>query len=419
MFSLVEALRYRCLRYIRQPLRHFHVLVGPNASGKTTFLDVIGFLSQLVSEGLDSAIESRTTNFQDLLWNHQGSGFEMALEARIPETQRELLAVKKYDTVRYEVGIGRDLNSGEIVIFAERGWLLQSNGESIQSRLAFPDPEPPPSQIITVKKGKLQSRSLFTKTPGGNDNYYADARDIEGRWAPAFKLGPRKSTLGNLPEDESNFPVSTWFKQLLSNGVERIVLNSQQIRLSSPPGQGSGFKPDGSNLPWVLSSLEAKAPERITAWLSHLRMALPDLSRVYTRQREDDRHRYLVLVYQDGLEVPSWMASDGTLRLLTLTLPAYLDELKGIYLIEEPENGIHPRAVETMFQSLSSVYKSQILLASHSPVVLSSARAADILCFAKNSEGATDIVTGDKHPKLRDWHGEVNLGTLFAAGVLG
>jgi predicted ATPase len=113
------------------------------------------------------------------------------------------------------------------------------------------------------------------------------------------------------------------------------------------------------------------------------------------------------------------MASDGTLRLLALTLPAYLDDLKGIYLIEEPENGIHPRAVETMYQSLSSVYQSQILMASHSPVVLSSAKPADVLCFAKNSEGATDIVPGDKHPKLRDWHGEVNFGTLFASGVLG
>jgi len=31
-------------------------------------------------------------------------------------------------------------------------------------------------------------------------------------WAPSFKLGPRKSALGNLPEDESKFPVSSWLK---------------------------------------------------------------------------------------------------------------------------------------------------------------------------------------------------------------
>jgi len=46
MLTLIEALNFRCLRYIRQPLAPFHVLVGPNASGKTTFLDVVAFLGR-------------------------------------------------------------------------------------------------------------------------------------------------------------------------------------------------------------------------------------------------------------------------------------------------------------------------------------------------------------------------------------
>jgi predicted ATPase len=126
-----------------------------------------------------------------------------------------------------------------------------------------------------------------------------------------------------------------------------------------------------------------------------------------------------VVCYKNNLEVPSWMVSDGTLRLLALTLLAYLPELSGVYLIEEPENGIHPRAVETMFQSLSSVYGAQILMATHSAVILSLAEKKNILCFAKASDGATDIVAGDCHPALKEWRGETNLGTLFASGVLG
>jgi predicted ATPase len=136
-------------------------------------------------------------------------------------------------------------------------------------------------------------------------------------------------------------------------------------------------------------------------------------------EREDDRHRYLVLCYGGGLKIPSWMVSDGTLRLLALTLPAYLPELEGVYLIEEPENGIHPRAVETLFQSLSSVYGAQILLATHSPVMLSVASLDQVLCFQKTESGATDIVLGNEHPDLRQWQGDTNLGSLFAAGVLG
>jgi hypothetical protein len=36
MLTLIEALGYRNLRYIRQPTWRFHVLIGPKASGKTT-----------------------------------------------------------------------------------------------------------------------------------------------------------------------------------------------------------------------------------------------------------------------------------------------------------------------------------------------------------------------------------------------
>ncbi len=419
MISLIETLNFRCLRYISQPVGPFNVLVGPNASGKTTFLDVVSFLSDLVSKGLEYAVGERTTDFRDLVWGREDGRFELAIEAKIPEDRRRLLAVKDYDTVRYEVAIGHDPQTGEIGILAERGWLKVAEGAARpQQKLMFPSPDEPPNTIVTVHRQK-KGRSLFAKAAGGNDNYYADAHPKEGRWAPSFKLGPRKSTLANLPEDEENFPVSSWFKQFLSKGAERIVLNSLLIRKASPPGQVRGFKPDGSNLPWVVAQLEEKNPARLREWIAHVRTALQDIEDIRTVVRPDDRHRYLVLVYRDGLEVPSWMASDGTLRLLALTLPAYLEDFRGIYLIEEPENGIHPRAVEPMCQSLSSVYDAQILMATHSPVILSVVDPKEVLCFAKTDKGATDIVAGNEHPKLRDWRGEENFGVLYAGGVLG
>ncbi|NCC31558.1 MAG: ATP-binding protein, partial [Chloroflexia bacterium] len=117
--------------------------------------------------------------------------------------------------------------------------------------------------------------------------------------------------------------------------------------------------------------------------------------------------------------VPSWLVSDGTLRLLALTLLAYLPQQEGIYLIEEPENGIHPKALEGVYQSLSSVYCSQILVATHSPLFLGLAEPAQLLCFARNPSGAVAIVTGDHHPALQNWQGEVDLSAMYAAGVLG
>lgn len=52
----LEALNYKCLRYIRQELHTFQILVGPNASGKSTFLDVLVFLKDILEEGLQKAV---------------------------------------------------------------------------------------------------------------------------------------------------------------------------------------------------------------------------------------------------------------------------------------------------------------------------------------------------------------------------
>lgn len=108
MITLVEALNYQCLRYVHRPMKPFHVLVGPNASGKTTFLDVIGFLSDLVSDGLDAALSERSPVPEELLFARKGERIELAVEARIPDGLRELTSRSDLDTVRYEVAVGFD-----------------------------------------------------------------------------------------------------------------------------------------------------------------------------------------------------------------------------------------------------------------------------------------------------------------------
>ena len=55
MIRRIQALNYRCLRYVDVSLDRFHVLIGPNASGKSTLFDAIAFLGDLVRDGLERA----------------------------------------------------------------------------------------------------------------------------------------------------------------------------------------------------------------------------------------------------------------------------------------------------------------------------------------------------------------------------
>jgi hypothetical protein len=139
-------------------------------------------------------------------------------------------------------------------------------------------------------------RVIFKKAPGGNDNFYSEVAAASGKgWMPSIRLGSRRSTFGNLLEDETRFPVTTWLKSVLKDGVQKIILNSALIRQASPPGRGRTFKPDGSTLPWVVKELAAGDPSRFNKWLDHLRTALPELEHIGVVEREDDRHAYLMV----------------------------------------------------------------------------------------------------------------------------
>jgi predicted ATPase len=418
MFSLVEARNYRCLRYIRQPMQRFHALIGPNASGKSTYLDVVRFLGDLVQPGgVDAAVDRRTQNWHDLVWMGEDDHFEFAVEARIPEEKRKVLENPQWNQCRYEVRIGETASS-EVGIQEETLLLKQesSDGEAQRREPSlFPERDRAIPESVCKEKGTAGSKTVVSKTEDGNDNFYDETGS---GWDHAFRLGPKRAALANVPEDPSKFVVSTWFKRMLVDGIEFLRLDSEAMRRPSPPGKGTSFRADGSNLPWVIKHLREEYPEQLQRWVQHIQTSLSDVVDVETQIREEDRHCYLRVQYKSGVTVPSWGLSDGTLRMFALTLLPYLPDLDGPVLIEEPENGIHPPAVETVYESLSSVYDSQVLVATHSPVFLSCAEPEHMLCFALDEEGKTDVVLGSDHPRLREWQHETDLGTLFAGGVL-
>ena len=48
IINRIQVLNYGCLRYVDVPMDRFHVLIGPNASGKSTLMDAIKFVSDVV-----------------------------------------------------------------------------------------------------------------------------------------------------------------------------------------------------------------------------------------------------------------------------------------------------------------------------------------------------------------------------------
>ena len=69
MVRRIQALNYGCLRHVDVRLEgNFHILVGPNASGKSTLIDVIVFLADATIGNIEKVVQQCVPDFRDLVW---------------------------------------------------------------------------------------------------------------------------------------------------------------------------------------------------------------------------------------------------------------------------------------------------------------------------------------------------------------
>jgi predicted ATPase len=438
MITRLEAYRYRCFSQLSVDVSEFNVLAGANGSGKTTLLDIPVLLGDLITQRVCSNAflevqPSRRTfrahTLTELVHQGRGEDFVLAVEAQLPEdvaksiAEPPLAAVQRrrkpiLDHLRYEI-LFQIFNQTELHVVNEYLYLFPSSTAQPEPGVAL---QGVPTRLAGTRLSRpvLQQRawrSVLNRESGEPAQFRDETR--AGGKPTVVRVPPDQIALASLPYDKTVFPAAAWFQDFLRTGVLFYEPDWRILRKASPPGQPRRLAPSGENLPWLALDLQAAEPNRFRDWVDHVRTALPQIDEIRAIQREEDHHAYFEVKYAGGYRVTSSGLSDGTLRILALTLPAYMLSQPSVLVTEEPENGVHPRGVQAILQSLSSMYESEVWISTHSPVVLANSKLSQVLCSRLNSEGAVEVIPGQKHPRLQDWKGALELGTLFAAGVLG
>jgi predicted ATPase len=449
MITRLEATRYRCFERLGIDVGDFRVLVGANGSGKTTLLDLPVLLGDLLranniaSSFMDRRPElpPRAGSLNELVFAGRGSDFSLALEARLPDTVQAKVLEGMFARLRTEksrLALQEDRRHWPTHVRYELG-LRISNDNALQVAyeymFIFPEsvgPDRRQAWTYGVTAEAKKHWHLTLKREIGYEAEFKPETPSTASKARAVKVGLPDTLLAMprvLYESESEYPAARWLHNLLTTEAVFLDPNWSAMRQASPPGQPKVITSNGRNMPWLaLELMREGAPddapddyrsERYGDWIAHVQTALPQVADIEVREREDDHHAYFVVSYRGDFKVPSAGLSDGTLRILTLTLLPYLSKQPAILVTEEPENGIHPRAIEAVLQSLSSMYDSQVWVSSHSPVVLARAKLEQLLCARLSNDGGVEMVAGTDHPRLQEWRGGIDLGSLFAAGVLG
>lgn len=423
MITRIEAMRYRCFEQLDVVIEPYQVIAGVNGSGKTTLLDIPVLLGDMLDGDVPAAFlqvpaingRPRAQSLQELVHHGMGEFFSFAIEVKLPEHIAEELINPDRRQVPKSI-LANPQKAPRAMRYELR---LEIFNQSLQVSDEFlyliPESSAHPGSLQSIGQAPSSWREVIVREGGQPAKI---APEFQSKRKMSIRLDPEMLALDNVPADLEQFPATTWFREMLTRGMMHYAIDGSALRRACPPGRPmSSLMPNGANLPWLVMALKRDRPDFFEAWVSHVQTALPNMVNIDAVEREEDHHAYLRVEYEGGYTVTSSGLSDGTLHILALTILPYLGRVPQLICIEEPENGIHPRAIETVLQSLSSVYDSQVLVTTHSPVVLAHTDLAAVMLM-QQQDGAAIAVRGSDHPRLQDWRGSIDLGSLLAAGVL-
>jgi predicted ATPase len=321
-------------------------LVGPNASGKSNFLDAFRFLRDLATSG---------------------GGFQEAVVARRGGVSAiRCLAARRYPDI--SIGVR-----------------LESDAQSWEYELAF-NQDKQRRPIVRKERVKLNRRVLLDR-PSKDD-----------------EADPARLTQTHLEQVNVNRD----FRDLASffASIRYLHVVPQLVR---EPDRSVGRANDpfgGDFLEQVSKTPEKTQRARLRRIQEALRVAVPQLQEIEL-WRDARGTPHLRGKYQHWRPQGAWQTeeqfSDGTLRLMGLLWVA-LDK-EGPLLLEEPELSLHPEIVRVLPQMLVRVQRRtgrQIFLSTHSPEMLRDDGIGldDVLLLRPGTEG-TDVTMAASHRDIR------------------
>ncbi|HEY4244910.1 MAG TPA: ATP-binding protein [Kofleriaceae bacterium] len=153
---------------------------------------------------------------------------------------------------------------------------------------------------------------------------------------------------------------------------------SRLIKHSDPIALGER----GEGLPAVYDALLSRHLEHFIAISERFVELFPTAKSIQLTNTSDDR-KALSIKLVDGTNVEANELSEGMLYWLAFASIPYLERTP-LVVIEEPENGLHPARIREVMASLRELSATtQIILATHSPLVINELRPEEVTLLTR------------------------------------
>lgn len=342
-FTNITLSNWRNFTSVNIDLQSRMFLVGPNASGKSNFLDCFRFLSDIVAVG---------------------GGLQAAVAKRGGVSMLRSFAARRYPAITLQATLGNDR--------VPREWTYEVTFTQDNQRRP------------TIVRELVRHRDIvLLQRPNSEDQ--ADPERLR-------QTHLEQVNVNREFRDIADFFVSVRYMHV----VPQLVREPERSvgRSNDPFG--------GDFLEQIARTNKRTRESRLRRIVDALRVAVPQLQEVEL-QTDTRGVPHLRGKYQHWRPNGAWQNeehfSDGTLRLLGL-LWAVTDG-SGPLLLEEPELSLHPEVVRHIPQMFARVQRRsgrQIMVSSHSPEILNDSGVGldEVLVLLPQTEGTSVDILTDK-----------------------
>jgi predicted ATPase len=371
---------YRSLADLSLRVEPVNVLFGPNGSGKSTLLDTLWFFRECAIRGVELASSARSHGI-GILWDQAEEGAQIGIALST-------------DQVEYELRFG--LSSGRIEPFAGERLLDVSTDRILVSRSVGSD------TATMFHSGVTQQMPVTLREPEKLAlGLYLD-------------FNPRDEASADLDR------VLHFFRLYHSRSFFLYRLKHQ----GSEASHETRLWDRGENAWSVLRNLNDRrsVDTRYATIMRYMNEAFPSFDGLLLEQTGPTTVYAHFLEKGRRKEIRASGVSDGHLQLLLLLTALFSEGSRpSVLLFDEPEVSLHPWALAVFAKSVKEAaehWNKQVLIATHSPVLLSQFEADQILA-TEVVDGATVVKRLNEMEEIKDLLEQYSAGSLYMAEVVG
>lgn len=427
-----------------EPLTPMTVVIGKNGVGKSTLFDVFGFLADALKFGVEEACDLRGRGgFEKIRSQGQSGAIELEISFRQDDNKHPII---------YRISIESD-DSGRPFVQTEILFqpFCKNNVSTLVYHLALHKgcgvtlkQEGKKTNVIHEKSNGIdanQALKLFDLVRGELDKLKNETQDddfpdgaLDAINEMAKNMGVKNTEVVIL-EDTRKLGIATLgaLKQHPEISIFRQFIEGWYLSYFTPDaarnlpqaGAQQHLNSKGDNLANVVQYMEREHREIFQDILNRIAEKIPGIDKIDTYR--DPITNNLYLRFNDkGFQAPFYapQMSDGTLKVFAYLLLLEDPTPPPFICIEEPENGLYHKLLETLaaeFRSHATGRKggTQLFITTHQPYFVDALEPNEVWVLEKGEDGFATVTRASEIPYVQNMVNEgLPLGGLWYSDYL-